>query len=167
MILETQRLVPLDRRGRDVDRFRSAEHRVQPRQAGALQIAKTLLTVVRVVGDDERADVVVRNVTGEDDRPAERVRDALLEELRSVRAVSEIGRLANRAIAGDKLDLPILGLAILAVGVAIRALKNASRSPAAAAHIPASLTDRQANIPASGLPVRFPGRSKSNLKKCV
>ena len=49
-----------------------------------------------------------------------------LEELRSVRADGEIGHLANRAIAGDKLDVPILGLAISAVGVAIRALKNAS-----------------------------------------
>lgn len=38
--------------------------------------------------------------------------------------------------AGDEFDVPVLGLADLAFGVAVRALKNASRSPAAAAHIP-------------------------------
>ena len=40
-------------------------------------------------------------------------RHALLEELRGVRAVGEIGRLANRAIAGDEFDVPVLGLAEL------------------------------------------------------
>jgi hypothetical protein len=50
----------------------------------------------------------------------------------------EIGRLAHRAIAGDEFDVPVFGLAELAFGVAIRALENASRSPAVAAHVPAS-----------------------------
>jgi hypothetical protein len=60
----------------------------------------------------------------QDDLPAERIRHALLEELRSVRAVGEIGRFANRAIAGDELDVPVRRLAILAFGVAVRALKT-------------------------------------------
>jgi len=55
-----------------------------------------------------------------------------------VRAVGEIGRLADRVIADDELDVPVLGLAVSAPGVAIRALKNAFRSPTAAAHRPAS-----------------------------
>src|SRR5207249_7197331 len=105
---QAPRLVPLDRRGRDVDRLRSAEDGIQAQQPGALQVAEALLTVVRVIGNDQRANVVVRDVAREDDLAPKRIGYACPEELRSVRSVGEIGRLAKRTIAGDEFDVPVL-----------------------------------------------------------
>ena len=46
------------------------------------------------------------------------------EEFSGVRSVREIGRFANRAITRDELDVPVLGLAISALGVATCAEKR-------------------------------------------
>jgi hypothetical protein len=63
LLLQPERLVPLDRRGRDVDRLRPAEYGIEPRQPRRLQIAEALASVVGVVGDDEISQVVVRDVS--------------------------------------------------------------------------------------------------------
>ena len=90
-VLQSKRLVPLDRCRCDVDGFRATEYGIKPRQPRRFQITQTLPLVVRVVGDDEVA----------------------------------------------QFDVPVLGLADLAFGVAIRALKNASGSLTAAGYISA------------------------------
>lgn len=59
-------------------------------------MAKALLAVVRVVGDDQVAQVVVGDVLRQDNLAAERVGDALLQELGSVRPLGEVRRLADR-----------------------------------------------------------------------
>jgi hypothetical protein len=81
-----------------------------------------------VIGDDEIAQVVVRDIARQDDLPAERVRDAFLEEVRGVRAVGEIGRLANRAIGGHESMYQFLVLRILPLATAVGALKNRAAS---------------------------------------
>ena len=96
--------------------LRSAEHGIKSRQPRRFEIAQALPPVVRVVGDDERAEVVVRHVARENDLAAERVRDALLEELRGIGSLGEVRRLANRAIASDEFDVPVARLAKLALG---------------------------------------------------
>ena len=72
--------------------FVPSKHRIEPRQPRRLQIAEALASVVGVVGDDEIAQVVVRDVARQDDLPAERIRHALLEELRGVRPFGVLGR---------------------------------------------------------------------------
>jgi hypothetical protein len=67
-----------------------------------------------VVGDDERAQVIVRDVLRKNELPGKRFADLLFQELGRISSVRELGRLTDGPVSGNELGGPRVRLAQLA-----------------------------------------------------